>query len=148
LRVKRTGGESPPPITERMSAQSLGRKGSAFLDTLHEQEQSHAALNLEKLLANVDDTAKKLLSDRSKANLKAYREAVRSFMKEAVGGSYRMKGERRWDRRGNARVLYLIERVNKNLEEVATMVLQKQEDAMAVMAKMDEIRGLLVDLYY
>ncbi|HHU50643.1 MAG TPA: YaaR family protein, partial [Firmicutes bacterium] len=109
---------------------------------------SHTAENLEKLMANVDETAKKLLADRSKANLRAYREAVRNFMKEAVGGSYRMKGERRWDRRGNTRILYLIERVNQNMEEVAAMVLQEQADAMAVMAKLDEIRGLLIDLYY
>jgi uncharacterized protein YaaR (DUF327 family) len=148
LRVKRTGGESPPPITERLQTQNVGRKGGAFLDALHDREKSHTAENLEKLMANVDETAKKLLADRSKANLRAYREAVRNFMKEAVGGSYRMKGERRWDRRGNTRILYLIERVNQNMEEVAAMVLQEQADAMAVMAKLDEIRGLLIDLYY
>jgi len=148
LRVKRTGGDSPPPLGERLASRTVSRKGEVFIETLHEQERNQTAENWEMLLSKVDDAAKKLLSNRNKENLRAYREAVRGFMKEAVRGSYQMKGERRWDRRGNTRILYLIERVNQNLEEVAAMVLQNQGDAMAVMAKMDEIRGLLVDLYY
>lgn len=96
----------------------------------------------------MDEAAQNLIKERTLANLRRYREAVREFMKKVVAGSYQVKGSRRWDGRGNRKVFYLVEKVNYSLEQLATMVLQKQTDTMRLMAALDEIRGLLLDLYY
>ncbi|HBR35174.1 MAG TPA: hypothetical protein DD734_11110 [Firmicutes bacterium] len=88
------------------------------------------------------------MNEPSMETLRAYRAAVRDFLKEAVSGSYQMKEESRWDRKGNRRVFCVVQKINQALEDLTTEVLQKNSESINVLAKIDEIRGLLVDLYY
>ncbi|HBG16917.1 MAG TPA: hypothetical protein DDW93_09075 [Firmicutes bacterium] len=147
MRIKGVGAESPQVITERGESSPEAATSSAFSQILKDQEGKQAD-SWEQLLQQVDETAKKLLTQPNMGNLRLYREAVRAFLKNALSGSYRLKGESRWDRRGNRRVFCIVEKINKSLEDLTTLVLQKNEEAIGVMAKIDEIRGLLVDLYY
>lgn len=148
MRIRRAGSDSPPPPKEKIQATGVNMKHSAFFDSLQEYERGQRYEALPELLSAVDEAAKRLCSGRNMSNLRAYREAVQEFLKEAVSGSYRVRGEYRWDRRGNRRALYLVEKVNQKLEELAIMVLKNHENAIKIMGKMDEIRGLLIDLYY
>jgi uncharacterized protein YaaR (DUF327 family) len=102
--------------------------------------------NLEEILAQVDQAGKELAKNRGPAALKSYREAVRRFLEATVRQSFQMKDDRRWDRRGNLREYKIIVGVNQQLEELARMVLEEQTPKMQILAKLDEIRGLLVDL--
>ena len=102
--------------------------------------------NLEEILAQVDQAGKELANNRGSAALKRYREAVRRFLEATVRQSFQMKDDRRWDRRGNLREYKIIVGVNQQLEELARMVLEEQTPKMQILAKLDEIRGLLVDL--
>ena len=102
--------------------------------------------NLEEILAQVDQAGKELAKNRGPVALKSYREAVRRFLEATVRQSFQMKDDRRWDRRGNLREYKIIVGVNQQLEELARMVLEEQTPKMQILAKLDEIRGLLVDL--
>ena len=149
MRIKRADSDTPRPVRDTASWTSgINMKDSAFFESLQEYGSEERREGLENLLTLIDEAAKKLLSERNLGNLRLYREMVQRFMAEAVSGSYRVKEEQRWDFRGNRRAMCLIERVNRELEELAAMILKKQGDAIEIMAKMDEIRGLLVDLYY
>lgn len=108
--------------------------------------QLGSAGNLEEILDKVDKAGRDLLKGQGVAELKAYREAVRKFLEATVRQSFEMKDERRWDRRGNHREYKLIVGINQQLEELARMVLEAQSSSMQVLSKLDEIRGLLVDL--
>ncbi|NLW55148.1 MAG: YaaR family protein [Firmicutes bacterium] len=147
MRIKGIGAETPPPVNERgeIVAGIGGRTG--FTQVLKDQE-AKLAEGWEQLLSRVDERAKHLLDQPSTENLRLYREAVRAFLKDALRGSFRMKGESRWDRRGNRRVFCVVEKINKALEDLTATVLQTNKEAIDVMAKIDEIRGLLIDLYY
>ncbi|NLY88350.1 MAG: YaaR family protein [Firmicutes bacterium] len=147
MEIKRVGRRDSSPRKKKAAAK-VNLKHSVFFATLQEYEAKDAGGSLEDFIAAVDEAAQNLLKERTIANLRRYREAVREFMKKVVAGSYQIKGSRRWDRRGNRKVLYLIEKVNHSLEGLAAMVLKKQADTMKVMAALDEIRGLLLDLYY
>ncbi len=147
MRIKGVGQEAPPPRGERSepALESIHQgKFSQILKTAGEQP----AAGWDQLLSQVDEAAKKMLTQPSMETLRSYRAAVRDFLKEAIPGSYRMKGESRWDRRGNRRLFCVVQKINQKLEELTAAVLQKNAKPMELMAKVDEIRGLLVDLYY
>ncbi|HHW11833.1 MAG TPA: YaaR family protein [Firmicutes bacterium] len=147
MRIKGIGTESSPPLPERGELIPEHEGKVAFkqiLRTAGEQE----ATGWDQLLNRVDEAAKKLVNQPSMATLRSYRAAVRDFMKKAISGSYQMKGESRWDRRGNRRVFCVVQKINQALEELTTAVLEKNAETITLMAKIDEIRGLLIDLYY
>ncbi len=147
MRIKGVGAETAPPVNERGETVAGTGGKAGFTQVLREQEAKLAG-GWEELLNQVDERAKQLLNQPSTENLRLYREAVRAFLKDALRGSFRMKGESRWDRRGNRRVFCVVEKINKALEELTAAVLKKNQEAIDVMAKIDEIRGLLIDLYY
>ena len=147
MRIKGVGAESHPPLTERGELNPENGGKVAFKQILKTAGE-HEAAGWDQLLNRVDEAGKKLLNQPSMATLRSYRAAVRDFLKEAIGGSYQMKGESRWDRRGNRRVFCVVQKINQALEELTTAVLEKNAASMTLMAKIDEIRGLLIDLYY
>ncbi|HHT48986.1 MAG TPA: YaaR family protein [Firmicutes bacterium] len=147
MRIKGVGQESPPSRGERSDLAPENLKKGSFNQILETAKEQPTA-SWDRLLGQVDEAAQKLLNQPSIETLRSYRLAVRSFLKEAVSGSYQMKGESRWDRRGNRRMFCVVQKVNQALEELTSAVLEKNAKPMELMAKMDEIRGLLVDLYY
>lgn len=123
-----------------------GVTASAFLDRL-QMAQVEVAVERDRLLQAVDEAGARLRDDPSLANLYAYRRRVaavlRSLQREAVavvteaaGGGFHRR-----------RLLVWVRVVNQELEALAQMVLAREQDRLAIVAKLDQIRGLLLDLY-
>ena len=50
------------------------------------------------------------------------------------------------DRRGRHRVYGLVKLVDKNLDDLAGELVKEEKDHLAILGKVDEIRGLLLDI--
>lgn len=147
MRIKGIGAEPLPAAMERGEQLTKASGVSVFSQVLQDKEGMQVE-SWEKLLSQVDEAGKKLISQRNLASLTEYRKAVRDFMKKTLTGSYRLKEENYWDRRGNRRAFCLVEKINKALEDLTATVLENHEEVIGLMGKLDEIRGLLIDLYY
>lgn len=91
------------------------------------------------------------LGDRIKKHtdvkdMKRYRELVKGFLNEIVNRSHEFSRENFLDRRGRHRVYGIIRLVDKNLDELAAELIKDEKDNLAILAKVDEIRGLLLDI--
>jgi uncharacterized protein YaaR (DUF327 family) len=58
-----------------------------------------------------------------------------------------MKQSRSWDYNGNSRSLKIIEQVDQSLVELADEVVNKESSTIDILAKIGEIKGLLINLY-
>lgn len=134
-----TRSESPQTVV-------IGTSAARFQTALELAYTGGDSTDIEAMLARIDSAGRELVTRRGVEELKTYREAVREFLKEAVGSTYQMKSEQRWDRHGNSRDYRLILKVNHNLDELTRMVLKAQAPGIEIMSKLDEIRGMLVDL--
>lgn len=125
----------------------LPQKGPAFEDVLADT-QSHARRErLDRLLKEIDAQAELLKGSRSLATLRRYRELIQAFLETAVGEAYQLQQQIGVDRRGRRRLYLLVKKVNTAVEELTQMVLDSQRSGLEILAKLGEIRGLLVDLY-
>jgi len=102
---------------------------------------------LENLLRDIAAQGQKLTENLNIKDLKRYKELVRSFMHEAVDKMYRLKEEAGWDRRGRHKIYMMVNTVDKELENLTALMVEEQKDKVAILAKIDEIRGLLLDIY-
>jgi len=125
-------GLSPRPGVERPS----------FSQQLHGAQQSSTAQTLQGMIERIDAQAQRLLKHPVPAEVAAYREAVRRFMKEA--NEKLGKAEKRTDRRN--RTLILLREVDSKLAKLVEDVLEGQLDPMALAASINELRGMLMDL--
>ena len=78
--------------------------------------------------------------------MKKYRSLVKEFMNEVVTRSHEFSRENFLDRRGRHRVYGIIRLVDKNLDELAQELVKDEKDNLAILNKVGEIRGLLLDI--
>jgi len=109
-----------------------------------EDQNLQARLNL--MLEEITVQGKKLGKRMDIRDMKHYRELIRSFLNEIVSRSHKFTRENFLDRKGRHRVYTMIKLVNKELDELAAELIKDEKDHILILNKIDEIRGLLIDL--
>ena len=92
-----------------------------------------------------DDSFKFTLISNIK-DMKKYRELVKGFMNEVTSRSHQFSRENFLDRRGRHRVYGIVKLVDKNLDDLASELMKDEKDHLAIVGKVDDIRGLLLDI--
>ena len=68
------------------------------------------------------------------------------FMNEVVSRSHKFSRENFLDRRGRHRVYGIVRLVNEKLDQLAEELIKDEKDHLLILGKIDEIRGLLLDI--
>ena len=89
----------------------------------------------------------KLGKRRDVKDMKNYRGLIKDFMNEIVSRSHNFSRENFLDRRGRHRVYGIIRLVDKNLDELAQELMKDEQDHIAILEKIGEIQGLLLDIF-
>ncbi|SEA84925.1 hypothetical protein SAMN02910384_02508 [Pseudobutyrivibrio sp. ACV-2] len=103
----------------------------------------------EKLTNLLNDitTQGKLLSEHMDVrDMKRYRGLVKDFLNEVVNRSHKFSRENFLDRKGRHRVYGMIKLVDEKMDELATALVQDEKDHLGILDRVDEIRGLLLDI--
>lgn len=79
--------------------------------------------------------------------MKKYRMLIKDFMNEIVTHSHEFSRENYLDRRGRHRVYGIIRKVDELLDDLAQELVKDEQDNIAILNKIDEIRGLLLDIF-
>lgn len=98
------------------------------------------------LIGEISDQGKKVAKRTDIRDLKKYRELIKSFLNEVVYRSHAFSRENFLDRRGRHRVYGIVKLIDKNLDELAAELLKEEKDNIFILNKIDEIRGLLLDI--
>ena len=101
---------------------------------------------LSGLMDEITEQGKKISEHMDIRDMKKYRGLVKDFMNEVVNRSHKFSRENFLDRRGRHRVYGLVKLVDKNLDELAGELVKEEKDHIAILGKVDEIRGLLLDI--
>ncbi len=79
-------------------------------------------------------------------DMKKYRGLVKDFLNEVVYRSHKFSRENFLDRRGRHRIYGIVRLVDENLDELATELLKDEKDHIAILARIGDITGLLLDI--
>ena len=80
-------------------------------------------------------------------DMKQYRKLIQEFMNEIVSHSHKFSRENFLDKHGRHRVYGIVKQVNQALDELAEELMNEEQDHLAILSKIDEIRGLLLDIF-
>ncbi len=78
--------------------------------------------------------------------MKKYRGLIKDFLNEIVNRSHKFSRENFLDRRGRHRVYGIIRLVDQALDELAGELLEDEKNHVAILAKIGEIEGMLLDI--
>ncbi len=142
IRVEQTQQVNQPTQTTQTAQPSEDFKFTLMSSIEEAGLQERLSVLMEDIVAQ----GKKLGKKMDIRDMKHYRALIKEFMNEIVNRSHKFSRENFLDRRGRHRVYGMIKRVDEVLDELAAELIKEEKDSIAILSKVDEIRGLLLDI--
>jgi uncharacterized protein YaaR (DUF327 family) len=101
---------------------------------------------LKNLLERIDIQSQKLSERMDIGELKRYRTLVKEFLDISLRNSTKFEKEHTLDSKGRHRIFAIVKKVDAELENLTREVMRQQKDNLNVLAKLDDIRGMLLDI--
>lgn len=102
---------------------------------------------LTRLLGDISAAGDRVARSRNLRELARFKMLVKRFLQEAVDYGLEMKQSHTWNRFGEGRRLKIVETVDEHLVELAEDILNEEKESIELLAKIGEIKGLLINLY-
>ena len=109
-------------------------------------EEKDLQEKLNSMMEEITVQGDKISKHMDMKDMTKYRELVKGFLNEVVSRSHEFSRENFLDRRGRHRVYGIVRLVDKNLDDLAGELVKDEKDHLAIISKIDDIRGLLLDI--
>jgi len=137
-------GIVPVRSTEARGVEEV--ENSAFRRTLTDLSKEMYAARLSDMKDEIDKQGE-LLADRVDVKeLEKYRRLIREFLDEIVSNGYTFSREDAYASRGKHRYIATVKVIDENLDALGKEVIKEHADRIEILNKIDDIRGLLLDL--
>lgn len=131
------------PVTEQ--AQPTDETFKFTLISHIEEQELQARLSM--MMEEISKQGKKLSKKMDVRDMKKYRSLVKDFLNEVVNRSHEFSRENFLDKKGRHRVYGIIKLIDQNLDDLAQELMKEEKDHIAILGKIGEIRGLLLDIF-
>ena len=142
IKVKDITGAAPIEI-KSTPKESDGSFKFMLVSNIEEKDLQN---KLGSLMDEITAQGERIAKHMDVTDMKKYRSIVKEFMNEVVTHSHEFSRENFLDRRGRHRVYGIVKLVDKNLDDLASELMKDEKDHLAIVGKVDDIRGLLLDI--
>ena len=140
--------------TSRFAARGPEKPGArenaapVFRRTLTDLTREQHHTRLAELKKGIDEQANRLADKVCVKEYEKYRRLIRDFLDEIVSNGYNFEREDSYASRGRHRFFATVRIIDEKLDELGKEVVGEQSDNIEILSKIDDIRGLLVDLMF
>lgn len=143
--IKVNQAQQPMQVEQTPQVQETdGTFKFTLVSRIEEQDLQNALIQMMEEITRQGD---KLAKHRDIKDMKRYRALIKDFMNEIVNRSHAFARENFLDRKGRHRVYGIIRLIDQNLDELAQELVKDEKDNIAILNKIGEIRGLLLDIF-
>ena len=143
--IKVSGVQQAAPVEQTVQAQETDCTFKfTLVSRIEEQELQNALANM---MEEITRQGEKLSKHRDIKDMKRYRALIKDFLNEVVNRSHAFSRENFLDRKGRHRVYGIIRLIDENLDQLAQELVKDEQDNLAILSKIGEIRGLLLDIF-
>lgn len=98
---------------------------------------------IEEMLDKIKDAGERLKQTKTKEDVLEYKLQIQAYLAYVLENFYRIRQDYEM-----GRMLIRVEVINKKIEELTAALLEQQKANFEIVGKIDEITGLLLDLYH
>lgn len=140
MKISNVNKQSLWPGTKKID--SKGQKSfSSFLDLAN---KDHSKEQLKEMLKNINQLGNKLKQQITPETVMAYKEQIQEYLAYILKNYHKIKRARSID---YSNLYTRIEVIDQEVEELTKKFFDEQRDVLDIVAKVDRIAGLLLDLY-
>lgn len=133
------------PVERTAPSQETDASFKFTLISSIEEQDLQARLTL--MMEDIVQQGKKISKHMDVRDMRHYRTLIKEFLNEVVNRSHQFSRENFLDRRGRHRVYGIVKLIDATLDELAQELIKDEKDHLAILSKIDEIRGLLLDIF-
>lgn len=134
-------------LNTNTSIRQNNQTNNRFGDMVVKQGSKMQTEQLTRLLGDISAAGDRVARSRNLRELARFKMLVKRFLQEAVDYGLEMKQSHTWNRFGEGRRLKLVETIDEHLVELAEDLLNEEKESIELLAKIGEIKGLLINLY-
>lgn len=126
-----------------------GRKAESaqFSQAFMDASKGTVTRALDQILDELGRQGERLSAAQNFAELEKYKALVAEFLKTVTQGLGKLHFSDAGSRAKNAKVHVILQKVDLELDALAKDVMAKQATQLRILERLDQIRGLLLDLY-
>ena len=137
--------QQPAQIEPKASVpKSDGSFRFTLLSSIQEQELQ---ASLAVMMEDITQQGNKLSRRMDIRDMKLYRKMIKEFMNEIVTHSHSFSRENFLDKKGRHRVYGMVKLIDQALDDLAEELMQEEKDHLAILNKIGEIQGMILDLF-
>ncbi|HZX20898.1 MAG TPA: YaaR family protein [Clostridia bacterium] len=142
-------GVGPIDINNVTGTQNTKREvqNKQFLEKFQNIKSDQVREHLEGLFDKITAQADKISERLHLSEVIRYKNLVREFLDVAVKNSHKFSKQNFLDRRGRHRVYCIVKNVDRELEAITKEFLNNEVDRLAIVKRLDDIRGMLLDVF-
>lgn len=150
LKVK-TPGLDPAgtPVAGKAPQTAVGGATSGpaapFQDTLKQAERARLDGELKEILSTIRTLGERFVRAPDENKLNSYKDGIRQYLQRISKELFSLRQEPGSTKDGQQKIYQMVETVNHDLDSLTRETLQKDR-ALSLLASLDEIRGLVLDL--
>ena len=110
-------------------------------------EDTGLAERLNLMLEDIVQQGERIKKRNDIKDMQRYRILIKDFLNEVVTRSHEFSRENFLDRKGRHRVYGIIRQVDDELDALARELVKDEKDNIAILAKIGQIQGLLLDIF-
>ena len=121
--------------------------GARFGQMVMKQEQRLHGEQITRLLGDISSAGERIARSRNLRDMAKFKMLIRRFLKESIESGLELKQSHTWNQFGEGRRLKLIETIDEKMIELTEALLDEEKTSVDLLAKIGEIKGLLINLY-
>jgi uncharacterized protein YaaR (DUF327 family) len=136
-----------PSVPVRDERTIRNEREASFSVQMKKMEMTNYQERIKILVDKIEDQGKKIGKKADIRDLTVYKQLISEFLGEAVANSHKFNKKNYLDKRGRHRVYAVIKKINDELVELTNEVIKSESDHLKILQKLDDIRGLIMDLF-
>lgn len=124
------------------------QSGNQFGKMVVKQGEKLHNEQITRLLGDITAAGDRMARSRNLRDMAKFKMLVRRFLKEAVETGLDLKESHTWNQYGEGRRLKVVQTIDEKLVELAQDLLDEEKNAVDLLGKIGEIKGLLINLYW
>ncbi|WP_088008396.1 YaaR family protein [Indiicoccus explosivorum] len=129
---------------DRIEAAAPAGRFSQLVAGRHQQLQTE---QLTRLFGDITLAGDRLARSRSIREFTKFKGLVKHFLQEAVDQGMDLKQSHTWNRFGEGKRLKIVETVDSELLLLMEELLDQEKSSIDLLARIGEIKGMLINLY-
>ncbi|BBE31389.1 hypothetical protein OSSY52_15300 [Tepiditoga spiralis] len=121
-------------------------ENSGFFDILTNTEYEISEKELKKLVDSILDLGNRFVRSPTQRNLKEYKRSIKEYLKKIEKSIYKVREGLNLDD-DIPRLHIIAEVVDQKIQSITDAIMNKEKDTLFYASKVEEINGLLLDLY-